>query len=173
MSKKKNLSIFDGPLPSAENMKFGIVVSEWNAAITESLLLGAIKTLKAAGCPDRNIQVKYVPGSFELPLGAQFFAEYTDVGAVIALGCVIQGDTKHFDYVCQGVTQGVMQLMLNWNMPVAFGILTTDNMQQAEDRAGGRHGNKGDEAAATAIKMVAMQVLMEESAEPADRKDIN
>ncbi|MCD8073338.1 MAG: 6,7-dimethyl-8-ribityllumazine synthase [Alistipes sp.] len=173
MEKKKNVSVFDAPLPSAENMKFGIVVSEWNPAVTENLLKGAVRTLRAAGCPDRNIVIKFVPGSFELPLGAQFFAEYTDVDAVIALGCVIQGESRHFDFVCQGVTQGITQLMLNWNMPVAFGVLTTDNMEQAVDRAGGKHGNKGDEAAATVIKMVAMQVSMEEAADPKDRKDIN
>ena len=142
-------------------MKFGIVVAEWNSNITEPLLLGAIRTLKANGCLDQNIVVKQVPGTFELALGAQFFAEYTDVDAVIVLGCVIQGDTRHFDFVCDGVTQGVTQLMLAWNMPVAFGVLTTNNLQQAEDRADGRLGNKGSEAAETAIKMVALQMEME------------
>ena len=83
-------------------MRFGIVVAEWNREVTEALLEGAVRTLRAAGCPDMNIQIKYVPGTFELALGAQFFAEYTDVDAVIALGCVIQGDTRHFDFICQG-----------------------------------------------------------------------
>lgn len=174
MGKKKNLSIFDSPLPSAESMKFGIVVSEWNSEVTESLLKGAVKTLKDAGCPETNIAIKYVPGTFELTLGAQFLAEYTDVDAVIALGCVIQGETRHFDFVCQGVTQGVTQLMVQWNMPIAFGVLTTDNMQQALDRAGGKYGNKGDEAAATAIKMVKLQADMEKAATPEeDRTTIN
>lgn len=173
MIKKKNLSAFDSPLPPAENMKFGIVVSEWNPEVTESLLKGAVKTLKDAGCPDTNILIKYVPGTFELTLGAQYFAEYTDVDGVIALGCVVQGETRHFDFVCQGVTQGITQLMIHWNMPVAFGVLTTDNMQQALDRAGGKHGNKGDEAAATAIKMVKLQADMEKSAQPQDRTSIN
>lgn len=154
-------------------MKFGIAVSEWNPEITESLLKGAVKTLKDAGCPDANILIKYVPGTFELTLGAQFFAEYTDVDAVIVLGCVIQGDTRHFDFVCQGVTQGVTQLMTHWNMPIAFGVLTTNNMEQALDRAGGKHGNKGDEAAATAIKMVKLQNDMEDAAKPEDRTAIN
>lgn len=154
-------------------MKFGIVVSEWNPEVTESLLKGAVKTLKDAGCPDTNILIKYVPGTFELTLGAQYFAEYTDVDGVIALGCVVQGETRHFDFVCQGVTQGITQLMIHWNMPVAFGVLTTDNMQQALDRAGGKHGNKGDEAAATAIKMVKLQADMEKSAQPQDRTSIN
>ncbi len=148
-------------IPSAKDMKFGIVVSEWNPHITGPMLDGAVRTLMANGCPESEIIVKRVPGTFELPLGAQFFAEYTDVDAVIVLGCVVQGDTRHFDYVCDGVTQGVSQLMLAWNMPVAFGVLTTDNMQQAEDRAGGKLGNKGSEAAEVAIKMVALQIEME------------
>ncbi|MBO5758886.1 MAG: 6,7-dimethyl-8-ribityllumazine synthase, partial [Rikenellaceae bacterium] len=109
--------------------------------------------------------VKYVPGTVELTLGAQFFAEYTDVDAVIVLGCVIQGDTRHFDFVCQSVTQGVTQLMISWNMPIAFGVLTTDNLQQAMDRAGGKLGNKGEEAAATAIQMVALQNEMDLASE--------
>ena len=142
-TKKHNLSQFDSPLPSAAEMRFGIVVAEWNREVTEALLEGAVRTLRAAGCPDLNIQIKYVPGTFELALGAQFFAEYTDVDAVIALGCVIQGDTRHFDFICQGVTQGITQLQIQWNMPIAFGVLTVNDMQQALDRCGGRHGNKG------------------------------
>ena len=140
-TKKHNLSQFDSPLPSAAEMRFGIVVAEWNREVTEALLEGAVRTLRAAGCPDLNIQIKYVPGTFELALGAQFFAEYTDVDAVIALGCVIQGDTRHFDFICQGVTQGITQLQIQWNMPIAFGVLTVNDMQQALDRCGGRHGN--------------------------------
>ena len=173
-TKNKNLSVFESPVPSAVNMRFGIVVSEWNHQITGALLAGAMRTLREAGCQDQNIRVRYVPGSFELPLGAQYFAEYTDVDAVIALGCVIRGDTPHFDYVCSGVTQGITQLMLSWNMPVAFGLLTVENMQQALDRAGGVLGNKGDEAAAAAIKMVAMQQEMEASADDTkNRRDVN
>jgi 6,7-dimethyl-8-ribityllumazine synthase len=98
--------------------------------------------------------VKHVPGSFELPLGAQFLAEYSNVDAVIILGCVIQGETRHFDYICEGVTQGIKDLNLKYNKPFIFGLLTTLNQQQALDRSGGKHGNKGDEAAITAIKMV-------------------
>jgi len=168
----KNLSQIDGALPSARDMKFGIVVSEWNSRVTGALLEGAVSTLRRAGCEEHNILVKQVPGTFELALGAQYFAEYTDVDGVIVLGCVIQGETRHFDYVCQGVTQGVTQLMLSWNMPVAFGVLTTDNLQQALDRAGGKYGNKGDEAAVAAIRMVALQIEMEPE-ESEDRKKIN
>jgi len=136
-TRNHNLSKFDAPLPSAADMHFGIVVAEWNREVTEALLEGAVRTLKAAGCPDLNIQIKYVPGTFELALGAQFFAEYTDVDAVIVLGCVIQGETRHFDYICQGVTQGITKLQLHWNMPVAFGVLTVNDMQQALDRCSG------------------------------------
>ncbi|MBR5850721.1 MAG: 6,7-dimethyl-8-ribityllumazine synthase [Alistipes sp.] len=174
-TRHHNLSQLDAPLPSAADMRFGIVVAEWNREITEALLEGAVRTLRAAGCPDVNIQIKFVPGTFELALGAQFFAEYTDVDAVIALGCVIQGDTRHFDYVCQGVTQGITQLQLQWNMPIAFGVLTVDNQQQALDRAGGALGNKGDEAAAAAIQMVKLQIEMDAASpnrEP-DRRNVN
>lgn len=172
-TKHRNLSEIDSALPSAAEMKIGIVVSEWNSQITDALLEGAIETLRAAGCEEHNMIVKQVPGTFELALGAQYFAEYTDVDGVIVLGCVIQGETRHFDYVCQGVTQGVTQLMLSWNMPVAFGVLTTDDLQQALDRAGGKYGNKGDEAAATVIRMVALQQEMEPEESDADRKKIN
>lgn len=157
----KNLSHFERPVPSASDMRVGIVVAEWNSAITGALLEGAVKTLRAAGCREENIIVKWVPGTFELPMGAQFFAEYSNVDGVIALGCVIRGETPHFDYVCQGVTIGITQLQLSWSMPVAFGVLTVENSEQAEERAGGKHGNKGDEAAATLIKMVALQRSME------------
>ncbi len=155
-----------GRVPSADDMKFGIVVSEWNPEITEELLRGAVQALKVCGCADHNIVIKYVPGSVELTLGAHFFAQYTDVDAVIVLGCVIRGETAHFDYVCQSVTQGITDLMVSWNMPIAFGVLTTENMQQALDRAGGKLGNKGEECALTAIKMVKLQIDMEDASEP-------
>jgi 6,7-dimethyl-8-ribityllumazine synthase len=135
-------------------MRFGIIVSEWNFQITSALAEGAVRTLKKHGVRDEDIMVKYVPGSFELPLGAQYFAEMENVDAVILLGCVIQGETRHFDFICQGVTQGTVELNLKYNKPFIFGILTTENEQQALDRSGGKHGNKGDEAAVTAIKMV-------------------
>ena len=155
-----NLSQFDSPLPNAENLSVGIVVAEWNRSITNALAEGAINTLKQAGCKEENIIVRYVPGTFELTLGAQYFAEYTDVDAIIVLGCVIQGDTPHFDYVCSGVTQGITQLQIQWNIPIAFGVLTVLNEQQALDRAGGSLGNKGDEAAAAALHMAALQLEM-------------
>jgi len=158
----KNLSDHDPErIPSAENMRFGVIVSEWNHEITSRLLEGAVSTLKKYGAAENDIIINHVPGSFELPLGAQFIAEYDDVDAVICLGCVIQGETPHFTYICQGVTQGIMQLNLEYNIPFIFGVLTTDNHQQAVDRAGGKLGNKGDEAAITAIKMAALQRIME------------
>ncbi len=154
----KDLSQYDiNSVPSAENMRFGIVVAEWNFEITGALAKGAVTTLTKHGAKEENIVVKYVPGSFELPLGAQYFAEMENVDAVILLGCVIQGETRHFDFICDGVTQGTMDLNLKYNKPFVFGLLTTENEQQALDRAGGKHGNKGDEAAITAIKMVQLK----------------
>jgi len=153
-----NLSEYDPDSgPSADEMRFGIAVSDWNREITWALLDGAVKTLKKHGAKAKNIVVKHVPGSFELTLGAQFLAEYDDLDAVICLGCVIQGETPHFTYICQGVTQGITQLNMEYNIPFIFGVLTTLDQQQAADRAGGKHGNKGDEAAVTAIKMAALQ----------------
>lgn len=154
----KDLSAYDiSSVPPAENMRFGIVVAEWNWKVTSALAHGAVGTLKKHGAKDENISIKYVPGTFELPLGGQYFAEHDNVDAILLLGCVIQGETKHFDYICEGVAQGTKDLNLKYNKPFIFGVLTTDNKQQALDRAGGIHGNKGDEAAVTAIKMVALQ----------------
>ena len=150
-----NLSDYDfNSVPSAENMKFGIVVSEWNYNITGALLRGALETLKKHGAKDENIRVETVPGSFELTFGASQFIKHTDVDAVIALGCVVKGDTPHFDYVCMGATEGITRLNATTDTPVIYGLITTNNMQQAEERSGGRLGNKGDECAVTAIKMI-------------------
>ena len=151
----KNLSNYDFSLvPSASGMKFGIAVAEWNENITEGLFKGAVDALLNCGCEESNIVRKNVPGSFELPLAAQFFFESTDVDAVICLGSVIQGETKHFDYVCQSTALGIKDVSLKYNKPVIFGVLTDNTMQQAIDRSGGKHGNKGTEAAISAIKMV-------------------
>jgi 6,7-dimethyl-8-ribityllumazine synthase len=158
-----NLSSYDPEsVPDAGKMRFGIVVSDWNSDITSSLLKGAEKTLKKHGVPAKEIIVKHVPGSFELTLGAQFIAEYDDVDGIICLGCVIRGETPHFNYICQSVTQGITQLNLDYNIPFIFGVLTTENRQQALERAGGILGNKGDEAAITAIKIAALQREMEQ-----------
>ena len=154
----RDLSAYDiNSVPSAENMRFGVVVAEWNLEVTGALANGAVDTLIKHGANEDNITVKYVPGTFELPMGGQFFAEMDNVDAVILLGCVIQGETRHFDYICEAVSQGTKDLNLKYNKPFIFGVLTTDNEQQALDRAGGKHGNKGDEAAVTAIKMIDLQ----------------
>lgn len=134
--------------------KFGVVVSEWNDQVTESLFTGAVETLLKHGVKKENIFRKNVPGSFELTLGAQWLAELKEIDAVICLGCVIQGETRHFDFICDAVAHGITNVGLKFNKPVIFGVLTPDTLQQALDRAGGKHGNKGDEAAITAIKML-------------------
>jgi 6,7-dimethyl-8-ribityllumazine synthase len=138
-------------------MRFGIVVADWNPEITYAMRDAAVSTLLKHGASGEHIMVKHVPGSFELTLGAQLLAETDDFDAVICLGCVIQGETRHFDFICQGVTQGITQLNLQYKIPVIFGVLTTQNQDQARERAGGKHGNKGDEAAVTAIKMIALK----------------
>ena len=154
-TKYHNLSEYDfQSVPDASGMKFGIVVSEWNYNITGALLRGALDTLQKHGAKEENILVRTVPGSFELTFGAAQLIKQTDVDAVISLGCVVRGDTPHFDYVCMGTTQGIAQLNATGDVPVIYGLVTTNDMQQAEDRAGGRLGNKGDECAVTAIKMI-------------------
>lgn len=151
----KNLSHYDiNSIPNAENMRFGIVVSEWNESITKGLLNGALAALKENGAKEDNIVVQFVPGSFELPLGAQHLFESKNVNGVICLGSVIQGETKHFDFVCHGTTQGIMDVSLKYNRPVIFGLLTDDTMQQAIDRSGGKYGNKGIDCAIACIKMI-------------------
>lgn len=154
----KDLSAYDfSSVPSAKGMRFGIVVAEWNWQITGAMAQGAISTLIRHGAEEDLIDIQRVPGSFELPLGGQFMAEKGIYDAIILIGCVIQGETRHFDFICQGVTQGAVDLNLKYNCPVIYGVLTTENLQQAIDRSGGIHGNKGDEAAITAIKMVTLK----------------
>ncbi len=136
------------------NKKFAIVVADWNEDVTEPLFEGAYHALIKMGVKKSNIVRKNVPGSFELPLAAQWEAEKKDIAAVICLGCVIQGDTPHFDYVCQGVSYGIMKVNLKTNKPVAFGVLTTLTKKQAMERAGGKLGNKGEEAALTVVRML-------------------
>lgn len=157
-SALQNLSESNLPATTTvKGLRFGIAVSRWNPEITEALYNGAYSTLKTHGAEEKDILRKDVPGSFELTLGAQFFAEYTDVDAIICLGCVIQGETKHFDFICDAVSNGITSLNIKFNKPFIFGVLTTDNLQQAMDRSGGKHGNKGVEAALTAIQMVLLQ----------------
>ncbi|HNS11556.1 MAG TPA: 6,7-dimethyl-8-ribityllumazine synthase [Bacteroidia bacterium] len=157
-SKLKNLSEYNpDQIPSAGGMKFGIVVADWNQEVTSSLLKGALETLISHDCDQNNIQISRVPGSYELTLGAQWLAEKNAFDAVICLGCVIQGETRHFDFICQAVSTGLTDLSIKFSIPFIFGVLTPENQEQALDRSGGKHGNKGVEAAITAIKMVALR----------------
>lgn len=157
-SSLKNLSDFNHTnIPSGAGMRIGIVVAEWNIDITGALRDGAIKTLLENGVVENDIVVKYVPGSFELTFGAQLMCEDNSIDAVITIGCVIQGETRHFDFICDAVAHGVTNVSLKYNKPVIFGVLTPNTLQQAQDRAGGKHGNKGDEAAVTALKMLALK----------------
>ena len=153
----KNLSEFDqNTIPNAKGMRFGIVVSEWNEKVTGALAEGAFQSLIENGANKEDIILKYVPGSFELVLGAQLLLEKSNLDAVICLGCVIQGETRHFDFICDAVSNGIMKLNMDYNCPVIFGVLTTNTIEQALDRSGGKHGNKGVEAGITAIKMVSL-----------------
>ena len=157
-STEKNLSdVRATKLKNSNKLKIGIVVSDWNEQITASLYSGAYRTLINAGILSDNIDRINVPGSFELSLGAQWMAEKREIDAVICLGCVIQGETKHFDFICDAVANGITNVGLKFNKPVIFGVLTTGTLNQALDRAGGKHGNKGDEAAATALGMLAIR----------------
>lgn len=155
-SSEKNLSTFKHSADkNISSYRFGIAVSEWNEEVTESMFDGAVSTIVSMGGDRKKISRLDVPGSFELTLGAQHLAEQKSIDAVICLGCVIQGETRHFDFICQAVAQGITHVGLKYGKPVIFGVLTTDNLKQALNRAGGKHGNKGDEAGATAVKMLA------------------
>ena len=142
-------------VPSAEGMSFAIVVSEWNNHITENLYIGAEQTLIKSGVKQNDIVRIDVPGSFELVFGAKIAAKY-NYDAIICLGSVIKGETDHFDYICNAVSLGIKDLNAHGDVPVIFGVLTDDNEQQAIDRSGGKHGNKGVESAITAIKMAVL-----------------
>ena len=153
-TKDVNLSTFDKEsLPDSSNMKFGLVVAEWNADITSKLYQGALETLLENGTPLENITKIDVPGTFELVYGAKLLCEKKEFDAIITIGTVIQGETRHFDFVCEGVTQGIQGLNVKYNTPVIFCVLTDNNKQQSIDRSGGKHGNKGIECAVAAIKM--------------------
>jgi 6,7-dimethyl-8-ribityllumazine synthase len=153
-TKLKNLSDFvEAEIPSAAPYNFGIVVAEWNPDITNALYQGAYESLVKHGALAQNIYKYQVPGSFELTSGADILLKNRKLDAVICLGCVIQGETRHFDFICNAVANGLSNVALKYSKPVIFGVLTTDNQQQAAARAGGKHGNKGVEGAVTAIKM--------------------
>ena len=152
-TKNTNLSYFNKEdVPNTKGLSFGIVVSEWNANITEGLYNGAFKTLIESGVKPTDISRMNVPGSYELVFGAKIAAKQNP-DAIICLGSVIQGETKHFDFVCNAVSLGIKDLNISLDIPVIFGVLTDNTMKQAKNRSGGKHGNKGVEAAITAIKM--------------------
>lgn len=153
----KNLSDYDKTsLPDASPLRIGVVVSEWNTEITESLFEGAQAALEEAGLLEENLLRWNVPGSFELVFGCKRMLEKHAPDAIIAIGSVIRGETAHFDYVCSAVAQGIKDLNVRYNIPVIFCVLTDDNLQQAQDRSGGKHGNKGTEAAVVALKMAVL-----------------
>lgn len=154
----KNLSTYDSDtIPNGADFKIGIVVSEWNESITGNLCRGAKETLSRNGVKEENIIIHNTPGSFELPLGAQWMLDREDIDGVVAVGSVIQGETKHFDFVCQATAQGIKDVGLKYDKPAIFCVLTDNTMQQAIDRSGGRHGNKGTEAAIACLKMIELK----------------
>ena len=157
-TENKNLSQYDKKIiPNAESLRFGIITSQWNEQITYGMRNGAIDTLKDCGAIDDNILLWEVPGSFELVHAAKRMLNTNEVDAIIVIGCVIQGETRHFDFVCQGVTQGIAQLNAEQSkVPIIFCVLTDNTFQQSLDRSGGKLGNKGVEAAITAIKMAVL-----------------
>ncbi|MBM56380.1 MAG: 6,7-dimethyl-8-ribityllumazine synthase [Euryarchaeota archaeon] len=155
----KNLSSYDSnELPNGARFKVGIVVSEWNKEFTEAMMRGAVEVLLQSGVPESSITVKWVPGSYELPLGAQMMleSEKLDLDGVIAIGSVIRGETAHFDYVCSAAAQGIKDVNLKTGKPVSFCVLTDDNEEQTRARSGGEHGNKGTDAAVVVLKMLAL-----------------
>ena len=154
-----NLSAYDkNKIPNAKPFRFGIVVSEWNPDITEKLYEGAVETLLSHGVLKENIRTLWVPGSFELVFGCSQVLKTEEVDAVIAIGNVIRGETEHFTFVCEGVTQGIKDLNLRFDVPTIFCVLTDNTKQQSIERSGGKHGNKGVECAVAAIKMAARNV---------------
>jgi len=160
----KNLSHLDkGSTPSAAPFRFGIVSAEWNAEITDPLTQGAGETLIELGARRYHVDVRKVPGSFELPIGAKLLIDSGNYDAIIAIGSVIQGETRHFEFVCQAVAQGVKDVSLQTGVPVIFCVLTDDTMEQAKARSGGKHGNKGVEAAIAAVKMAYMKSQLSKS----------
>ncbi len=159
----KNLSNYNKEeTPSARPFHFGVVVSEWNEDITDNLAKGAVDTLKDLGTPDEQIHFHYVPGTYELAIGSKLLIESTPLDAVIAIGSVIQGETRHFDFVCEAAAQGIKDVSLQTGVPVIFCVLTDNTKQQGLDRSGGKHGNKGVEAAVAAVKMAALKAKLQD-----------
>ena len=156
--KKTNLSDYNPEaVPDGSPYAIGIIAALWNNEITDALLEGARTTLLEHGVREENLHVYRVPGTFELPTAAQMLLRQRKLDAVICIGCVIQGETRHFDFICDAVSNGITRVSLDEERPVIFSVLTTNNMEQAQERAGGRHGNKGVEGAVSALQMCALQ----------------
>ena len=154
-TSSKNLSAYDkSKIQTDADLKIGIVVSEWNEDITSNLTKGAVQTLLENNVSNENIKIQKVPGAFELPLGAQLLLKNQKLDGIIAIGAVIQGETKHFDFVCQGATEGIMRVMLDFNIPISFCVLTDNTKEQSIARSGGKLGNKGIEAAVSLLQMI-------------------
>ena len=154
-TSNKNLSAYDkSKIQTDADLKIGIVVSEWNEDITSNLTKGAVQTLLENNVSNENIKIQKVPGAFELPLGAQLLLKNQKLDGIIAIGAVIQGETKHFDFVCQGATEGIMRVMLDFNTPISFCVLTDKTKEQSIARSGGKLGNKGIEAAVSLLQMI-------------------
>ncbi|MBP5557940.1 MAG: 6,7-dimethyl-8-ribityllumazine synthase [Bacteroidales bacterium] len=161
MDKKKNLSDISVPKTNNANFKIGIIVSRWNQEVTGALKEGAMQTLFEAGVARQNILDFEVPGSFELPSAAAMLLDANeDVDAVICLGCIIQGETRHFEFIAQAVADGIAKVGIEYTVPVIFGVLTCNTAEQAADRSGGKHGNKGVEAAASCLQMLHTHKMM-------------
>ena len=156
--KKTNLSEYNtASVADGKGRKIGVIAAEWNPEVTDAMLKGAVDTLKKHGVKKNDITVRRVPGTFELSSAADIMLDSQYPDAVICIGCVIQGETRHFEFICQAVSQGLTNVAIKHECPVIFSVLTTDTMQQALDRAGGKHGNKGVEGAITALKMLAFK----------------
>ena len=163
-SALKNLSDYKPSNVDISDKKFTIVVSSYYEEITGALCEGAYETLVKEGASEENITIQTAPGTFELPLAAQLIASQTPADAIICIGCVVQGETKHFDFICQSVADGITKVGLDYSKPVIFGVLTPNTYEQAKDRAGGKHGNKGVEAANAAIQMVGLKSSLNQGA---------
>lgn len=155
--KKTNLSDYDpNAVPDGKDCRIAVVAAEWNPEVTNAMLDGAVETLLEHGVLEHNLKVVRVPGTYELTTAADMLLGRRHIDAVICIGCVIQGETRHFEFICQAVSQGLTNVAIKYGKPVIFSVLTCDTMQQALDRAGGKHGNKGIEGAITALKMIAL-----------------
>ncbi|MFT4968739.1 MAG: 6,7-dimethyl-8-ribityllumazine synthase [Chitinophagales bacterium] len=164
-SELRNLSNISTELPDARGFRIGIIVSEYYPEITESLLEACLETFSKQNVKQENIAIEYAPGTYELPIACQRLNRWKKVDAVIAFGCVVKGDTDHDKYINHSVAQALQNLSIKYGKPFLFGVLTPNTYQEAVDRAGGKHGNKGVEVAVAALKMIALEKKMEQDAE--------